>query len=88
MAVADLAAHTAGQARIVHITRHAAVIGGGIAGMTAALAISDGGHPGSRWSSAIRVWVGRPCVGRTIKRSPIWPPGELLRSALDRMCKC
>ena len=45
MAVADLAAHTAGQARIVHITRHAAVIGGGIAGMTAALAISDAGIP-------------------------------------------
>jgi len=45
MAVADLAARVAVAPRTAHIKPHAAVIGGGIAGMTAAIAISDAGIP-------------------------------------------
>jgi heterodisulfide reductase subunit A len=45
MAVADLAARVAAAPRTVHIVPHAVVIGGGVAGMTAALAVSDAGIP-------------------------------------------
>ena len=45
MAVAELAARQAEAPRAAHITPHAIIIGGGIAGMTAALAISDAGVP-------------------------------------------
>jgi len=43
MVIADLAAREAISPRVAHITPHAVVIGGGIAGMTAALAISEAG---------------------------------------------
>jgi heterodisulfide reductase subunit A len=45
MAVADLYARQLGAARVARITPHALVIGGGIAGMTAALALSDASIP-------------------------------------------
>ncbi len=45
MAVADLAARQPATLRTARITPHAVVIGGGIAGMTAALAISGAGVP-------------------------------------------
>jgi heterodisulfide reductase subunit A-like polyferredoxin/coenzyme F420-reducing hydrogenase delta subunit len=45
MAVADIAAREPTKPRIIQITQHAVVIGGGIAGMTAALAISDADIP-------------------------------------------
>lgn len=45
MAVADLAARAVEPVRVVHIARRAVVIGGGIAGMTAAHAISEAGLP-------------------------------------------
>ena len=67
MAVADLAARTAGQARVMHITRHAVVIGGGIAGMTAALAVSDAGIPVTLVERA-------PNLGGLAQRLP--PDGE------------
>jgi heterodisulfide reductase subunit A len=45
MAVAELAARQVRAPRVARITPRAVVIGGGIAGMTAALAISDAGIP-------------------------------------------
>jgi len=45
MAVADLAARQAGPPRVASIVPHAVVIGGGMAGMTAALGVSDAGIP-------------------------------------------
>lgn len=43
MSVADLAARQPGGQHVAHITPHAAVIGGGIAGLTAALSIAEAG---------------------------------------------
>lgn len=45
MAIADLAARQPGAPHTAQITPHAVVIGGGVAGLTAALAISDAGIP-------------------------------------------
>ena len=45
MAVADWRARQSGSPRVARITPHALVIGGGIAGMTAALALSDADLP-------------------------------------------
>jgi len=45
MAVAELATREPSAPRVAHITPHAVVIGGGIAGMTAALAISEANIP-------------------------------------------
>jgi len=45
MAIAEVAARPAITPRVAHITPHALVIGGGIAGMTAALAISQADIP-------------------------------------------
>ena len=47
MAVADLAARQPGVPHTTQITPHVVVIGGGVAGLTAALAISDAGIPAS-----------------------------------------
>jgi heterodisulfide reductase subunit A len=45
MAVADMSARQAGAPHVAHITPHAAVIGGGIAGLTATLSISGADIP-------------------------------------------
>lgn len=45
MAIADVAARVPQSPRVAHITPHALVIGGGIAGTTAALALSDANIP-------------------------------------------
>ncbi len=45
MAVVELGGRVAGAPRVAHITPHAVVIGGGIAGMTAAIALGDAGIP-------------------------------------------
>jgi len=63
MAIADLGARQPGAPRGAHITPHAAVIGGGVAGLTAALAISEAGIP-------VTLVEREPELGGLARRSP------------------
>lgn len=76
MAVAELGARVAGAPRVAHITPHAVVIGGGIAGMTAATALADADIP-------VTLVEREPDLGGLAHR---WPDdGETARLVADRM---
>ncbi len=76
MAVADLAARHAGAPRVAHITPHALVIGGGLAGLTAVLAVCDAGI-------SVALIEREPDLGGLAYR---WPDdGETARLVAERM---
>jgi heterodisulfide reductase subunit A len=76
MAIADLAARATGQPRVAHIMAQAIVIGGGIAGMTAAIAINDAGIP-------VTLVEREPDLGGLAGRFP--DDGETARLVAERM---
>ena len=76
MAVAEMGARVAGAPRVTRIAPHAVVIGGGVAGMTAVLGLSDAGIP-------VTLIEREPDLGGLAYR---WPDdGQTARLVAERM---
>ncbi len=84
MALARVEGFCLPQSEAVPVSRRALVVGGGIAGMTAALAVAENGYPVDLVETADRLGGNLPWIGQTIDGQPLTP---LLEDAVARVGK-